>query len=131
MNCRLAPWTSGRRKWQPRGAKLDDAVAQYRDYRFVVALESERRSDYITEKLINAMLSGAIPIYWGAPEVGAHFNQRSFIDVGALRTSAPESSFQRAPHRAERVVSNSVPRSRENRRDPRATQTPACRSTEL
>jgi hypothetical protein len=63
---------------------LDDAVAQYRDYRFVVALESERHSDYITEKLVNAMLAGAIPIYWGAREVGAHFNEGSFIDVGAF-----------------------------------------------
>jgi hypothetical protein len=60
---------------------LDDAVDRYRDYRFVLALESEAHHGYVTEKLVNAMLAGAIPIYWGAPDVGEHFDDRSFVDI--------------------------------------------------
>ncbi|MGI9657834.1 MAG: glycosyltransferase family 10 domain-containing protein [Gaiellaceae bacterium] len=63
---------------------LDDAVQRYRDYRFVVAIENDSLNGYVTEKLINAMLAGAVPIYWGAPDVDEHFDERSFIDVGSF-----------------------------------------------
>ena len=39
---------------------------------------------YITEKIINPMLAGAIPIYWGAPDVVQHFNEKSFININRL-----------------------------------------------
>jgi hypothetical protein len=50
-------------------------------YKFVIAFENERIPGYITEKLINPMLSGSIPIYYGAPDVKKYFNTESFINV--------------------------------------------------
>jgi hypothetical protein len=49
-------------------------------YKFVLCFENSFNKDYITEKLTNVMLSGAIPIYRGAVNVGEYFNTKSFIN---------------------------------------------------
>lgn len=49
------------------------------DFRFIVAFENQYREGYITEKLINAFLSGAIPVYWGSRKVLEIFNPKAFI----------------------------------------------------
>lgn len=38
-------------------------------YRFYLAFENSRSESYVTEKLWQPLLMGAIPIYWGAPNV--------------------------------------------------------------
>lgn len=65
---------------------LDDAVKQFQRYRFVVAFENSIAPGYVTEKIVNAFLAGAIPIYWGnSTSVATLFNPRSFIDCGSFR----------------------------------------------
>lgn len=59
----------------------DTAVRQYRKYRFVICMENSSHKGYVTEKIVNAMLAGCIPIYWGAPDIASHFNPASFIHV--------------------------------------------------
>lgn len=59
----------------------DTAVEKYRDYKFAICFENTSRPGYITEKIVNAMLAGAIPIYWGDPDIVKHFNPKSFINV--------------------------------------------------
>jgi len=49
-------------------------------YKFSIAFENESYPGYITEKILYAMLTNAIPIYWGNPEIGKDFNTRSFIN---------------------------------------------------
>jgi len=49
-------------------------------YKFVICFENSFNEDTITEKLPNAMLSGAIPIYRGAPNIHNYFNTASFIN---------------------------------------------------
>ena len=34
---------------------------------------------YFTEKLINALLAGTVPIYFGAPDVAKYVNPKRFI----------------------------------------------------
>jgi hypothetical protein len=58
-----------------------DNCAQFRQFRFVIAFENVRIPGYISEKFINPVLAGAIPIYFGAPDVAEHFNPKRFIDV--------------------------------------------------
>lgn len=53
----------------------------FRDYKFVIAFENHPIKGYVSEKIINPMLAGAIPIYLGAPDIGEHFNTKSFINV--------------------------------------------------
>lgn len=67
---------------------LDDAVRTFRSYRFVVVFENERVDGYVTEKLVNALMAGAVPIYLGdfrgtASEI---FNRDAFIDCGEFPT---------------------------------------------
>ncbi|MCH8945303.1 MAG: hypothetical protein IIA85_00050 [Nanoarchaeota archaeon] len=52
----------------------------FRDYKFIICFENNFTKEYITEKLPNAMFSGSIPIYRGAPNVGDYFNTKSFIN---------------------------------------------------
>lgn len=56
----------------------------YRRFRFALVFENRHYPGYTTEKLVDAMAAGCIPIYWGNPEVVRDFNPRSFIDVSAL-----------------------------------------------
>jgi glycosyl transferase family 10 (putative fucosyltransferase) len=50
-------------------------------YKFVVAFENEQMKGYISEKFINPLLAGSIPVYLGAEDICEHFNPDSFINV--------------------------------------------------
>ncbi|RNE97693.1 Alpha-(1,3)-fucosyltransferase, family GT10 [Trypanosoma rangeli] len=41
----------------------------FQRYKYAMALENSRETDYVTEKVYHALLSGAVPLYWGAPNV--------------------------------------------------------------
>lgn len=49
-------------------------------YRFVISFENKVEQDYVTEKPFDAYTSGAIPIYWGAPNVDDYLPAGSFVD---------------------------------------------------
>ena len=53
----------------------------YKNYKFVFAMENSYEDGYISEKIMNAYIAGAIPIYWGTNEVKNIFNPESFIYV--------------------------------------------------
>jgi len=48
-------------------------------YKFILAFENTPVSGYVTEKLLEAHLTGAIPIYWGL-DVHEYFNENAYID---------------------------------------------------
>jgi hypothetical protein len=50
----------------------------YSKTKFAIALENSLQPGYITEKIILAFSGGAIPIYWGPPEIKEFFNEKSF-----------------------------------------------------
>lgn len=54
-------------------------VALFHDYRFSLVLENSNMQGYMSEKIVNAFLSGSIPIFYGTPDVKKVFNERSFI----------------------------------------------------
>ncbi len=60
-------------RWQ---AKVDFL----QPYRFTIAFENQSYPGYTTEKLVHAMHSGSIPIYWGNPLIHLEFNSRSFVN---------------------------------------------------
>jgi hypothetical protein len=62
-------------------------------YRFYLAFENSRHNGYVTEKVWQALAMGAIPIYWGAPDVvgllpdpDAIIDASSFDSLEALAT---------------------------------------------
>ncbi|MFH1521952.1 MAG: glycosyltransferase family 10 [archaeon] len=52
----------------------------FEKYKFVICFENTFSDEYITEKLVNVMFAGAIPIYRGAPNIDKYFNTKSFIN---------------------------------------------------
>jgi hypothetical protein len=63
---------------------LDSAVDKYRPYKFVLVCENTVAPGYVTENLVSAMLAHAVPIYYGAPDVTAAFNPKSFINASSF-----------------------------------------------
>jgi len=62
----------------------DTAVDEYRPYKFMIACENCHVDGYVTEKIINGMLAGCIPIYSGAPDIAKYFNPKSMICVDSF-----------------------------------------------
>jgi len=63
----------------------DAAVQTYKRYKFVITFENRQLKGYLTEKIMNALLAGVIPIYFGAPDVAKYLNPKRFVfcDVDA------------------------------------------------
>ncbi len=59
-------------------------IQKTREHKFAMAFENSAYACYLTEKLVDALVSDAVPIYWGGSAVASEFNDQSFIDVGAL-----------------------------------------------
>ena len=55
-----------------------------KDYKFMITFENCSAIGYHTEKIVMAMKSGTIPIYWGDPNINQIFNVGSFINVNEL-----------------------------------------------
>ena len=58
---------------------LDEAVEIYKKYKFVISIENKLDYGYNTEKLINPIIAGSIPIYWGDPEIFLYINKKRVI----------------------------------------------------
>ena len=58
---------------------LDEAIQIYKDYKFVLSIENKLDYGYNTEKLINPIIAGSIPIYWGDPEIFLYINKKRVI----------------------------------------------------
>jgi len=55
-----------------------------RGYKFAMAFENSEYAGYISEKLVDALKSDVLPIYWGGTRVHEEFNEQAFINVNAL-----------------------------------------------
>ena len=49
-------------------------------HKFAIAFENNSHPGYLTEKFAEAAQAGAIPIYWGDPEIRNYFNSKAFIN---------------------------------------------------
>ena len=54
--------------------------------KFNISFESVSSPSYLSEKLIDAFLAGAVPIYWGNPEASRYFNPAAFVNCHAYRS---------------------------------------------
>lgn len=63
------------------GGPVEDKISFLREYKFTLAFENAFHRGYTTEKLVEPMISGSIPIYWGNPDIADEFNAKSFINV--------------------------------------------------
>ena len=49
------------------------------DYLFSIVVENCKEDYYFTEKLIDCLITGTIPIYWGCPSIDSFFNNDGII----------------------------------------------------
>lgn len=54
------------------------------DYRFALVIENTRFPGYVTEKVFDALLAGAVPVYLGAPDLASLVPPDVFVDVTAF-----------------------------------------------
>ena len=54
------------------------------DYRYSIVIENAKTDNYFTEKLVDSLIVGTIPIYWGCPNIEKFFNTKGIIVVNSL-----------------------------------------------
>jgi hypothetical protein len=68
------------------GGRVANKMQTLLDYRFTIAFENFTSAGYVTEKLLEPLAAGSIPIYWGAPECRSDFNPDAFIDANRFES---------------------------------------------
>ena len=64
-------------------------------YKFCLCFENTSFPGYITEKIFDCFFSGAIPIYWGAPDIDGYVPPEAFIDARLFPTFFELESYLR------------------------------------
>ena len=59
--------------------RLENKIPLFKEAMFHVTIENSRHTNYITEKVIDCFMSYTIPIYWGCPNIGDHFDMNGII----------------------------------------------------
>ncbi len=63
------------------GKPVEGKFSTAKSYKFVVCFENSLSPGYITEKLLDAYLCGAVPLYWGDLGNEPHINRKAFINA--------------------------------------------------
>ena len=71
---------SGGRYLNNVGGPVKNKLAFIKEYKFVIAFENSSYPGYTTEKLLDPLLVGSIPVYWGNPLVEMDFNTKRFLN---------------------------------------------------
>jgi len=50
---------------------------------FHLSIESTKCENYFTEKLIDALITKTVPVYWGCNNIGDFFNERGIISINS------------------------------------------------
>lgn len=49
------------------------------DYMFQIAIENSKSKNYWADKILDCFITGCVPIYWGAPNIGDWFDTRGIL----------------------------------------------------
>ena len=58
----------------------NEKISWLKGYKFSIAFENSQYPGYTTEKILHALVTNTIPIYWGNPAVANDFNPKAFIN---------------------------------------------------
>lgn len=62
--------------------EMDDEM--YANYMFHIAIENTSHPHYISEKVLNPLLCGSTPLYWGASQIGEYFPDMTYEMTGDI-----------------------------------------------
>jgi len=96
------------RGYQPFENKQDGLL----NYHYSVVIENVQEPDYFTEKLLDCMLCGTLPIYWGAPNISDYFDvegmvvceNASDIELAIANNSQKPSALQTEAMERNRII---------------------------
>jgi len=63
---------------------VEQKLDALRDYRFSVVIENAVRPNWITEKVTDCFITGTIPIYYGAPNIGDYFDSNGILQFATV-----------------------------------------------
>ena len=55
------------------------------DYRYSIIIENTNQKNYITEKIIDSLVVGTIPVYWGCPNISDFFDMNGIITFNTVK----------------------------------------------
>jgi len=58
-----------------------EKIDSCRDYAFSIVVENCKEDYYFTEKIIDCLLTGTVPIYWGCPSIDKFFDKKGMITI--------------------------------------------------
>jgi hypothetical protein len=70
-------------------------VEFFKRYKFTLAIENTIWPGYMTEKLVDPMFAGSIPIYVGDPQATLSFDPASYVDFTRFATMKEMLAFVR------------------------------------
>lgn len=86
-----------------RNSKLE----LYTHYKYVIAFENAIVDDYVTEKMYDPLLSGAVPIYLGAPNVGEYIpGNNCFVDASTFSSPKELADFINESYRNDELYTS-------------------------
>lgn len=63
---------------------IENKITALQDYRFSIIIENEKIDNWFTEKIIDCLMTGTIPVYWGCPNIGDYFDTRGFVIINSI-----------------------------------------------
>jgi hypothetical protein len=94
---RLQEHFGARLDWFGRGTRpIEDKWDAVAPYRFHVVLENTVEADYWSEKLADAYLGLAFPLYWGCANLEDYFDADSFVALDLERPEDAIAAIERA-----------------------------------
>jgi len=70
--------------WGTSNGYLDNKIGALKEYMFHMVIENTRCPHYFTEKLIDSLVTGCVPVYWGAQNIERYFNVDGFVIFNSL-----------------------------------------------
>jgi hypothetical protein len=58
---------------------IDNKITGLKDYMFSLIIENDNTENWFTEKIIDCLVTGTVPVYWGCNNIGDYFNTNGFI----------------------------------------------------
>lgn len=63
---------------------IENKIEGLKEYRFSIIIENEKIDNWFTEKIIDCMITGTIPIYWGCENISSYFNTNGFFIINNI-----------------------------------------------
>jgi len=91
----FGPGWSGE-QWPSWRGTVPDKFTVYPRFRFGLCYENMRdEPGYITEKIIDCMAAGTVPVYWGCPEIAELVPVEAFVDKRQFKDDAEMVAYLR------------------------------------